>query len=257
MIKKRVRASLPIVLITSLCLEFVLQGCNATTGEFKQDSSYKKIDKKSLLTSLNKGLKVDLYDLVRGYGSVWVSYYDNKLGRKRWKLIKKPLQVIQTDFIRQSVLKTSRGQGVKSCQFVAARVELDRNIETAEWLATTKGYGKCNPAKRDTPRNYWVIQQDNNQSGKSLLEGRAYKILITGFAGGKTISWADIHTENSNNIRGTEVVCYNQYEMQGGHYQLINKRVEAYKPTGSMLNSHTPEMYWETVTDNPEYQCPS
>ena len=112
-------------------------------------------------------------------------------------------------------------------------------------------------AKRDTPRNYWIIQQDNNQSGKSLLEGRAYSIQTTGFAGTTNVSWADIHTENSNNVRGAGVICYDHYEMQDGYYQLINKRVEAYKPTGSMLNSHTPEMYWETVTDNPEYQCPS
>ena len=241
----------------ALLLSAGLQGCNATTGKSKHDSSYKKIDKKRSLASLNKGLKVDLYDLIRGYGRVWVSYYDNKLGRKRWKLIKKPLQVIQADFIRQSVLKTSRGQSMKNCQFVAARVELDRNIETAEWLATTKGSRKCSPAKKDIPRNYWLIQQDNNQSGKSLLDGRAYNILITGFAGGKAISWADIHTENSTNIRGADVICYDHYEMQDGYYHLINKRVEAYKPTGSMLNSHTPEMYWETVTDNPEYQCPS
>ena len=257
MIKKRIRLSLPIVLITSLCLEFVLQGCNATTGGALQGSRSQYIDKKTISELLNNGLDVYLQYIAQGYRTDSVSYYDKKLGRNQWKQIKKPLQVIQTDFIRQAILETNRGQGVKNCQFVAARVELDRNIETAEWLATTKGSGKCNPAKKDVPRNYWVIQQDNNQSGKSLLDGRAYSIQTTGFAGTTNVSWADIHTENSNNVRGADVICYNQYEMQGGHYQLINKRVEAYKPTGSMLNEHTPEMYWETVTNNPEYQCPS
>ena len=241
----------------SLLLGIGLQGCNATTGDTLESSHSKNIDKKTVSELLDNGLDVYLQNIAQGYRTDSVSYYDKKLGRNQWKRIKKPLQVIQMDFIRQSVLKTNRGQGMKNCQFVATRVELDKNIKTAEWLATTKGSGKCSSAKRDTPRNYWIIQQDNNQSGKSLLEGRAYSIQTTGFAGTTNVSWADIHTENSNNVRGAGVICYDHYEMQDGYYQLINKRVEAYKPTGSMLNSHTPEMYWETVTGNPEYQCPS
>ncbi len=245
MIKKRVRASLPIVLITSLCLEFVLQGCNAKTGGALQGSRSQDIDKRTVSELFNNGISVYLDDIIQRYTMVTT---------KDDKLIKKPLVVSQVPFLRHTILNSKRGKRIRDCQFIAIRVEIDGKIETAEWLVTTDNQGSCKTKKQNAPRDYWVIQQKTGVSPHILLSGRGTSISIYK---PDTSNLSKISTRNSATVKGIFIACYNKYSMQGGRYQLINKRVEANKPTGSMLNSHTPEMYWETVTDDPEYQCPS
>ena len=81
MIKKRVRASLPIVLITSLCLEFVLQGCNTKTGGALQGSRSQDIDKRTVSELFNNGISVYLDDIIQRY--TMVTTKDDKLIKKQ------------------------------------------------------------------------------------------------------------------------------------------------------------------------------
>ncbi len=246
------------ILFASIFAGLVLQACNASLAKSKpnvQASDKNKVssmnntmNKEKLLKLFHSGLNIKLHDLVQGYSTVLTK--DNKL-------LNKPLHVVSGNFLQKIILNSSRKKEIKSCQFIAMRIELNGNLETAEWLVTTKGKGKCNPEKDDAPRNFWVIQKYKNQSGRVLHEGRAYRLQITGAPDSTKILWADIYTNNSSRIKNIEITCKEQYEIEGNRYKKINEEIQAYKPTGSMLNSHTPEMFWEDVTGDSSYQCRS
>jgi len=242
------KTNLFFMIATGICLGFVLQACNTSPANVKSDTNSDNIDKASILKLFYDGLSVDLHDLVQGYSLIINS--DNKL-------VKKPLHVLHNSFPLKTILNSKRGNALKNCEFIALRVELDGKVITKEWLVTTKGAGKCNPQKKDSPRNFWVIQQNKKQQDKILHEGRAYHIQITGVADPKKVLWSGIYTDNSTHIKNTEVLCHEQYKMQGSRCKQIESNIQVYKSTGSMLNSHTPEMYWKTVTGDPDYQCPS
>ena len=243
MINKKARFRLLTVLI-SLCLGVVLQGCNATTGDTLQSSHSKGIDKKTVSELFNNGISVYLDDIIQRYTMVTT---------KDDKIIKKPLTVSRVPFLRKVILNSKRGKRIKNCQFIAIRVETDGKIETAEWLVTTEEQGSCKTKGGNVPRDYWLIQQKTGVSPHILLSGRGTLISIYK---PDTSNLSMVSTRNSTTIKGTFIACYNKYAMQNGRYQLINKRVEADKPTGYMYDSHNPEMIWEPV-DKPEYQCPS
>ena len=221
-----------------------LQGCNATTGDTLQNSHSKNIGKKTVSELFNNGISVYLHDIIQGY-KMDVTKDD--------KIIKRPLTVSRVPFLHKVILNSKRGKRVSDCQFIAIRVETDGKIETAEWLVTTEEQGSCKTKGGNVPRDYWLIQQKTGVSPHILLSGRGTLISIYK---PDTSNLSMVSTRNSATVKGTFIACYNKYAMQNGRYQLINKRVEADKPTGYMYDSHNPEMIWEPV-DDPEYQCPS
>jgi len=248
MINKKAKFSLLTVLITSVYMGFVLQGCNATTGGMLQNSNSGNVDNRNISELFNNGISIYLMNIAQGY-KMAVTKDD--------KITKKALLVSQPSFLRDVILKSKRGKQLRNCQFVAMRVETDGKPETTEWLATTKGQGICQTDKGNIPKYFWLIQQKSGSSPLVLLSGMGTLIQIVGHENGaKDGSWNKIMTRNSAKIQGASIACYNEYAMKNGYYQQTSKRVEAYKPTGSMLNAHTSEMSWEEVTD-PKYQCPS
>ena len=224
-----------------------LQGCNATTGDILQNSHSKNIGKKTVSELFNNGISVYLHDIIQGY-KMDVTKDD--------KIIKRPLTVSRVPFLRKVILNSKRGKRVSDCQFIAIRVETDGKVETAEWLVTTDNQGGCKTKKLSAPRDYWLIQQKEGAESRIILSSKGTLIQINGHISSKDSPWNTIDTRSTATIKGTFIACYNEYAMQNGHYQLINKRVEADKPTGYMYDSYNPEMIWEPV-DDPEYQCPS
>jgi len=251
------------VLITSLCMGFALQGCNATTSDVKQGMGSKKISSKTTSALFNNGVNVYLDDIIQGFKMVATK--DNKI-------IKKPLSVVRAVFLRSAILNSKKGKHVGDCQFIAMRVETDGEIDTTEWLTTTQEQGSCKTKGGNVPRNFWIIQQSKSSPVKVLLEGRAShvsvykpdksqqsKVSIRSSAqirvkNGDQLtdgSWVQVNSPDNKNV---EINCNYHYQLQNGVYVVTDKSVEVSVPTGSMLNSHTPEMFWQPI-DDPRYQC--
>lgn len=228
-------------IITCVCTGAVLQGCNASFAKSRSDSALNTLDKKTTQELYEGGVNVYLKSILPG-GEMTV--------RKNNKLIKKTVVISRTPHLKQIIMQGKRGKRLKDCQFIAARIELDGKPQTADYLITTKGKGHC----ATDVRNYWIVQKSKNQPAKIEMEGLALRVKV--YKPRSSNTWSGIKIRSTSRLKNMQLNCDSVYTRKNGRYQLLEENVEAYKPTGSMLNSHTPEMYWESVTGD-EYHCRS
>ncbi len=136
---------------------------------------------------------------------------------------------------------------LKACQFIAARIELDDRIETAEWLVTTQGHGACQSNNEAIPQTYWLVMHHPRQVPRVIQSGRALAFQL--WRKGKGEQLKRFETHKYNDIKDTEILCYEAYKSQGENYILRKKYTEGY-----IFTPLIPEKTWQPVND-PKYRC--
>ena len=142
---------------------------------------------------------------------------------------------------------TLRPDLLQACQFIAVRIELDQRIETAEWLVTTKGQGACHSSDDANPQNYWMIMHTPGHAPEVIASGRAKSIQLWRKGQGELLK--RFEAIKSNNVKGVEILCYQEYKSQGKRYVPATSRTEGY-----IFTPQIPEKTWQPV-DEHKYQC--
>jgi len=180
-------------------------------------------------------------------------FLDNKAYQKQKK---QRLSISTLPIFKTTILKyerttptahTLRPDLLQACQFIAARIELDQRIETAEWLVTTKGQGACHSSDDANPQNYWMIMHTPGHAPEVIASGRAESIQLWRKGQGELLK--RFEAIKSNNVKGVEILCYQEYKSQGKRYVPATSRTEGY-----IFTPQIPEKTWQPV-DEHKYQC--
>ena len=243
-----------ITLVISFCIALVLQSCNATHAKGLKENNSGSLSSKNASTLFNKGLRVYLKGFEKG------------------KTIKGTYPVIRDSFLKKLVANKKHGELAKRCQLLGTPVEIDGKAETKAWLITTQGQGICQSKISREPRYFWIIQQRHGNSSKRLISGKAKSVSVyksktspysrisissSGYIPvkpGDKLATGDYVQVNSSKNKNVYITCNYDYQMQNGRYTRQFQMVNVNVPTGSMLNAHTPEMYWAEIKD-PRYHC--
>lgn len=215
----------PFFIFLSLFIGIFLIGCKTTlvqnaSAESKTESALPlnpdKVDE-TIFLGLKMGLSTDLNEI--GTESFLRS-------RKRKMIISKApyfKNLILAYEKNKPTSNTLPPDSLKACQFVAVRIELDDRIETAEWLVTTQGHGACQSNNKAIPQTYWLVMHHPRQVPHVIQSGRALAFQL--WRKGKGEQLKRFETHKYNDIKDTEILCYEAYKSQGENY-ILRKNIQ-------------------------------
>ena len=179
----------------------------------------------------------------------------NLLGDKVYQR-KRKLIISKAPWLKKTILShekktptphTLRPELLQSCQFIGVRIELDEHIETAEWLVTTQGKGACQPTDEVQPQGYWLIMHKPKQQPVVIASGRARSFQLWRKGKGETLKRFEVNKYNQ--VKGVEILCYQEYQSVGNQYVPGDKRTEGY-----IASFPDYVKVWQRV-DEQKYQC--
>ena len=175
---------------------------------------------------------------------------DKVYQRKRKLIISKAPWLKKTILLHEKKTPTPhtlRPELLQSCQFIGVRIELDERIETAEWLVTTQGKGACQPTDEVQPQGYWLIMHKPKQQPVVIASGRARSFQLWRKGKGEALKRFEVNKYNQ--VKGVEILCYQEYQSVGNKYVPGDKRTEGY-----IASFPDYVKVWQRV-DEQKYQC--
>ncbi len=129
------------------------------------------------------------------------------------------------------------------CGWMAARVEIDVNRATSEWVMTTKGGGYCETSKPHDgkPKTFWLVQQKTTGKPAVLASGRGHSVEFYTAKNKKTPLRGVVAVVEDGKLGMLEYTrCFKKLKKSANAYKFMDESATKYVLL-TMANTTMPE----------------